>query len=114
MNKEWFKLVIAAFFEVGWVIGLKHAESVLAWSGTALAIYVSFYLLIASGKKLPVGTSYAVFTGLGTAGTVLAEIVLFGVPFQWIKVLLILFLLSGIVGLKLLTDSQEHEGRETV
>ncbi|WP_079526996.1 DMT family transporter [Halobacillus hunanensis] len=114
MNKEWLKLVVAAFFEVGWVIGLKHAESVLAWSGTALAIYISFYLLIASGKKLPVGTSYAVFTGLGTAGTVMAEIVLFGVPFQWIKVMLILFLLSGIVGLKLLTDSHGHEERETV
>ncbi|UOQ94289.1 multidrug efflux SMR transporter [Halobacillus shinanisalinarum] len=113
MNKEWGKLIVAALFEVGWVIGLKHADSWLDWSGTLLAIYISFYLLIASGKKLPVGTAYAVFTGLGTAGTVLAEILLFGVPFQWSKILLILLLLSGIIGLKVLTDSHDSKEGET-
>ncbi|MGP4076119.1 DMT family transporter [Halobacillus sp. K22] len=106
MNKEWIKLVMAAFFEVGWVIGLKHADQLLDWAATALAIVVSFYYLIASGKKLPVGTAYAVFTGLGAAGTVLAEIVLFDAPVAWGKITLIAVLLSGVIGLKLLNDKE--------
>ena len=63
-----------SFFEVIWVIGLKHANTFLTWTGTIIAIIISFYLLIMAGKKLPVGTAYAVFVGLGTAGTVISEI----------------------------------------
>ncbi|MNP57937.1 Multidrug resistance protein YkkC [compost metagenome] len=64
---------------------------------------MSMYLLILATKKLPVGTAYAVFTGIGTAGTVIAEMVLFGEPFRIIKLLLILLLLSGVIGLKIVT-----------
>ena len=75
MNTNWVKVVIAAFFEVFWVIGLKHADGFWTWTGTVIAIIVSFYLMIMAGKKLPVGTVYAVFVGLGTAGTVFSDIV---------------------------------------
>ncbi|MFC7322021.1 DMT family transporter [Halobacillus campisalis] len=109
MNKEWMKIFIAAIFEVGWVIGLNHAESLTHWTATVIAIYISFHLLIASGKKLPVGTAYAVFTGLGTAGTVAAEVLFFGVPFQWLKLFLITFLLSGVIGLKFVSEGKEAE-----
>ncbi|MFC2949461.1 DMT family transporter [Virgibacillus sediminis] len=104
MNANWIMVIVAALFEVFWVIGLKHAGDFWSWTGTVISIIVSFYLLIAAGRKLPVGTVYAVFVGLGTTGTVLSEIILFGEPFKWSKILLILLLLAGVIGLKLVTD----------
>ena len=95
MNAHWIKVMVAAIFEVFWVIGLKHADHFWAWSGTVIAIIISFYLLIMAGKKLPVGTVYAVFVGLGTAGTVFSGIVFFNEPFKVSKVVLIAILLGG-------------------
>ena len=107
MNKYWVKVFVAACFEVFWVIGLKHADDVWTWAGTAIAIYVSFYGLIMAGKHLPVGSVYAVFVGLGTAGTVLADILWFGEPFKWNKLLLIFLLLIGVMGLQLTSAKSE-------
>ncbi|MFG6117430.1 DMT family transporter [Halobacillus sp. MO56] len=111
MNGTWLKVVLAAGFEVGWVIGLKHADSALEWTATVIAMVVSFYYLVTAGRTLPVGTVYAVFVGLGTAGTVLSEILFFGVPFQLSKVLWIGLLLVGIIGLKVVTADTAQEGR---
>lgn len=113
MNKDWIKVFVAAFFEVLWVIGLKHADSFWTWGGTIIAIVISFYGMIMAGKKLPVGTVYAVFVGLGTAGTVLSEVLFFGEPFKLAKILLILLLLAGVIGLKLVTKDQAQEGAES-
>jgi len=113
MNKDWMKVFIAAFFEIFWVIGLKHADDFWTWTGTVIAIIVSFYLMIMAGKKLPVGTVYAVFVGLGTAGTVFSEILFFGEPFKVEKALLILLLLAGVIGLKLVTTDKVQEGDES-
>ncbi|MFK5707509.1 DMT family transporter [Lysinibacillus boronitolerans] len=113
MKTDWIKVIVAAFFEVFWVIGLKHANDFLTWTGTVIAIIISFYLMIMAGKKLPVGTVYAVFVGLGTAGTVFSEILLFGEPFKVEKLLLILLLLIGVIGLKLVTKDKVREGDET-
>ncbi|OLS34251.1 multidrug efflux SMR transporter [Bacillus sp. MRMR6] len=110
MNSNWIKVLIAAIFEVCWVVGLKHASDVLSWSGTIVAIIVSFYLLIAAGRGLPVGTVYAVFVGLGTAGTVLVEILIFGETFKIGKILFIMLLLIGVIGLKLVTPDTNEEG----
>lgn len=110
MNKDWIKVFAAAFFEVLWVIGLKHAHDFWTWTGTIIAILISFYVMIMAGKKLPVGTVYAVFVGLGTAGTVLSEVLFFNEPFKIAKVLLILFLLAGVIGLKLVTKDKVQEG----
>ncbi|MDU4960834.1 MAG: multidrug efflux SMR transporter [Sporomusaceae bacterium] len=111
MNKIWTSVVIAACFEVGWVIGLKHASSVWEWSGTVIAIIISFYLMIMAGRDLAVGTVYAVFVGLGTAGTVLAEILLFDAPLIPAKLILITSLLAGVICLKLLSNSPEKAVR---
>src|SRR6476620_6955207 len=111
MNTNWIKVFVAAFFEVFWVIGLKHANDFWTWTGTVISIVISFYVMIMAGRKLPVGTVYAVFVGLGTAGTVLSEILFFGEPFKIEKVLLILLLLAGVIGLKLVTkDHPQKEG----
>lgn len=106
LNKEWLKVIMAAFFEVFWVIGLKHADDIWSWIGTAIAIAVSFYFMIMAGKSLPVGTVYAVFVGLGTAGTVIAGILFFNEPFNVTKIWLIVLLLAGVVGLKLVTKEE--------
>ncbi|WP_195576307.1 DMT family transporter [Paenibacillus sp. 1001270B_150601_E10] len=110
MNAQWLKVFFAAFFEVFWVIGLKHANTPLEWIGTVISIAVSFYMMIHAGKTLPVGTVYAVFVGLGTAGTVFSEIVFFGEPFKIMKLVLIVVLLIGVIGLKMVTDSKGVKG----
>ncbi|MDU1848196.1 MULTISPECIES: DMT family transporter [Bacillaceae] len=109
MNKYWLMVFSAGIVEVAWVSGLKHASTFLEWSGTILAIVISFYLLIYTTKYLPIGTVYAVFTGLGTAGTVIAEIILFNEPINLVKILLILVLLIGVIGLKMVTDEGTNQ-----
>lgn len=104
--KEWSLLVVAAVFEVMWVIGLKHATTLPDWGLTFVAIIISFGLLIRSGKKLPVGTAYAVFVGLGTVGTVLTDALVFGQPLGWMQILFIGLLLVGIIGLKQTTKEE--------
>jgi len=113
MNVNWLKILIGAIFEVGWVVGLKHSYNVWTWIGTGIAIYLSFYFLIKASEQLPVGTAYAVFVGLGTAGTVLIEMVLFNEPVKIIKIMLIGVLLIGIIGLKLVTPNEKSEGGTT-
>ncbi len=73
MNKTWMQVFIAAFFEIFWVIGLKYADNFWSWTGTVIAIIISFYLMIMAGRKIPVGTVYAVFVGIGTAGLFFQE-----------------------------------------
>lgn len=94
---------IAGLFEIAWVIGLKHSSNTISWLGTILAILISMDLLIRASKRLPVGTTYAVFTGIGTSGTVITEMVVFGEPFKIAKLLLILLLVTGVIGLKVIT-----------
>ena len=113
MNTNWLKVFIGAFFEVLWVIGLKHANGFWTWAGTAISIIISFYVIILAGRKLPVGTVYAVFVGLGTAGTVLSEIIFFGEPFKVEKIILILLLLAGVIGLKLVTKDEIKNGADS-
>ncbi|MFX3623648.1 MAG: multidrug efflux SMR transporter [Ectobacillus sp.] len=111
MKRSWLLVFGAAFFEVFWVIGLKHADQPLEWLGTMISIAVSFYGLIVAGRYLPVGTVYAVFVGLGTAGTVFADTIFWGEKMQFIKLVLIIVLLIGVIGLKLVTK-EELEGAE--
>ncbi|MGK7378115.1 DMT family transporter [Planococcus sp. 1R117A] len=112
MNLTWLSVIVAAVFEVVLVIGLKHADSLLEWTITAVAIVISFSVMIRTGRKLPVGTVYAVFVGLGSAGTVLSEIILFNEPFSIEKILLVGVLLAGVMGLKLVTKETPAEGGE--
>lgn len=103
MNRNWSIVFVAGLIEICWVIGLKHSSNTLMWIGTAVAIIISMYMLIYSTKTLPVGTAYAVFTGIGTSGTVVAEMIIFGEPVSILKILLILLLITGVVGLKMVT-----------
>lgn len=111
MNRNWAFVSIAGLIEIMWAMGLKHSTNLISWAGTILLIYLSFVLLLKATKKVPVATAYAVFTGIGTAGTVLVDMVMFGEPFSWTKIFFILLLLIGVLGLKLVTtESGEKEG----
>lgn len=102
----WVMLVVAGLFEVGWAVGLKYSESFTRlWPsvGTLLAMIVSFWLLAMAMKSLPVGTAYAVWVGIGAIGTVLLGIMLFGEPASVARLISVMLIVAGLVGLKLAT-----------
>lgn len=107
MLKHWLRVVYGAIFEVGWVMGFKHAATFWEWGLTALAVTLSFYFLIKAGEVLPAGTAYAVFVGLGTLGTTVTGVLAFGEPVSLVKVALIFLLLIGIRGLQMVTAREE-------
>jgi len=103
----WVLVIIAGCFEVGFALLLKQSDGFSKlWPtiGFAICAIVSFGLLNISLKELPVGTAYAVWTGIGAAGTVILGIVLFGEPATVIRLACVGLILAGIVGLKLVTD----------
>ncbi|WP_156314925.1 DMT family transporter [Halalkalibacter wakoensis] len=104
----WMFVIVAAVFEVGWVVGLKYASSLFTWGLTGISIFISFSLLISAGKTLPVGTAYAVFVGLGTVGTVMVDHIMFAEPFSWPVLFFIILLLIGVIGLKVSTPEDEQ------
>ncbi|RDW20916.1 DMT family transporter [Oceanobacillus chungangensis] len=110
MKRDWCIVSLAGLLEIGWVIGLNHSYNWWTWGLTLCAIYFSMHLLIIGSRRLPVGTTYAVFTGMGTSGTVILEIIVFGEPFQLVKVLLILVLVCGVIGLLTITGDNDKEG----
>lgn len=105
--RNWMLLIIGAMFEVGWVMGLNKASSVLEWGLTIVAIACSFVLLIKATKVLPVATAYAVFVGLGTVGSVAVDTLVFSQPLPTLKLLFIITLLIGVVGLKMVTKEAD-------
>jgi quaternary ammonium compound-resistance protein SugE len=102
----WFLLVIAGLFEVAWAIGLRYSDGFTRlWPsvGTAVALIASMALLGISLKTLPLGTAYAVWTGIGTIGTALLGMLLFREPATTARLVCIALIVAGIVGLKLVT-----------
>ena len=100
----WVILLVAGLFEVGWAIGLKYTEGFsrlwpTVWTLAAMA--VSVWLLGLAVRTLPVGTAYAVWTGVGAVGTVLLGIALFNEPVTPGRLVCVSLIIAGIVGLKL-------------
>lgn len=112
MDRHWLSVYAAALFEVLWVVGLAHAEGFLGWTGTFVAIILSNLLLLRASRFLPAGTVYSVFVGLGSIGAVLSEMVFFGEPIQLLKLICILIIVAGVIGLKLSTDEEARKGLE--
>jgi len=102
----WIILVVAGMLEVGWAVGLKYTEGFtrLFPSITTLsAMGASVALMGVAVRTLPVGTVYAVWTGIGTIGTVIVGIVFFGESASFVRLFCVLMIFSGIIGLKLVT-----------
>ncbi len=101
----WVYLVIAGLFEIGWAIGLKYTTGFTKLGPSVLTVggmVASFAFLGLALRSLPLGTAYAVWTGIGTAGTVVFGIVLFGEPVEPLRLACIGLIVSGVAGLKLL------------
>lgn len=101
---SWSILFVAGLFEVVWAIGLKYTDGFTRlWPsiGTAVAMLISVVLLGLAMRTLPVGTAYAVWTGIGAVGTVILGIVLFGDPATPARLLCVALIVCGILGLKL-------------
>ncbi|MGO1071527.1 quaternary ammonium compound efflux SMR transporter SugE [Lysobacter sp. CA199] len=100
----WILLILAGLFEVGWAIGLKYTEGFTRlWPsvGTIAAMIVSLGLLGLAMKSLPVGTAYAIWVGVGAIGTVILGIVLFNEPANAMRIVSVLLIVAGLIGLKL-------------
>ena len=104
---SWLYLAIAGLFEIAWAIGLKYTEG---WTSlvpsliTAALMIASFYFLSLALKTLPIGTAYAVWTGIGTVGAALLGMVLFDEPRDAVRILCIMLIIAGIAGLKMTSD----------
>lgn len=112
-NRYWILLLGAGICEVGWVSGLKHAGNAGEWALTAVGIALSFMGLLYVTRFLPVGTAYAVFTGIGAAGTVLAESIFFGIALDASKLALVFVMIIGIAGLKMTSHESGKKAEES-
>ena len=104
----WIYLVVAGLFECGWAIGLKYTEGftrLVPSLLTVAAMIISFWLLSAAMKSVPVGTAYAVWTGIGAVGVAILGMVLFGESRDVARVICLLLIVAGIVGLRLASPS---------
>jgi quaternary ammonium compound-resistance protein SugE len=100
---DWLLLMIAGVFEIIWAIGLKYTEGFTRlWPsmGTLAAMAISMILLAQALKTIPVGTGYAIWTGIGAAGTAVMGIALFDESRHVVRLLCIVLIVAGIVGLK--------------
>ncbi|NLC61657.1 MAG: quaternary ammonium compound efflux SMR transporter SugE [Gammaproteobacteria bacterium] len=101
---SWTILFLTGLFEVAWAVGLKYTEGFTRlWPsvGTLAAMALSFYLLAAAMRSLPLGTAYAVWVGIGAIGTAILGIVLFNEPASAGRLVSLGLILAGIIGLKL-------------
>ncbi|BCJ97875.1 quaternary ammonium compound efflux SMR transporter SugE [Anaerocolumna chitinilytica] len=104
---KWFYLVIAGICEVWWAVGLKYSHGFTRLVPSFLTIAgmaASFYFLSLALKSLPLGTAYAIWTGIGTIGTAILGIILFKEPVDILRILCMGFILTGIIGLKLVSS----------
>jgi quaternary ammonium compound-resistance protein SugE len=107
-NAAWSVLVLAGLFEIGWAVGLKYTEGFTRlWPSvcTALALVASMALLAMALRTLPLGTAYAVWTGIGTVGTAVLGIALFREPVTVARLVCIALIVTGIVGLKVMSTT---------
>jgi len=101
---SWIYLFIAGLFEIGWAIGLKYTEGFTKlWPSviTVIGMILSFYFLSTAVKTIPIGTAYAIWTGIGAVGTAILGIILFGESKEVIRIFFIMLIVIGIVGLKI-------------
>lgn len=101
---NWLYLFIAGLLEIAWAIGLKYTEGwTKVWPSviTGVLMIASFYFLSLAVKSLPIGTAYAVWTGIGTVGAAVLGMFLFDEPRDAVRIVCIMLIIAGIAGLKL-------------
>ena len=110
----WIYVIVGGILEIGWATGLSLSEGFtkpVPSMITALLILVSFYFFSQSMRLLPIGTAYAVFTGIGAAGTALIGMVFLNEGISLMKISFILLLIFGVIGLKMSDKEEPDTGR---
>ncbi len=108
--KYWLYIAIAGLFECVWAVGLKYTEGftrLLPTAGTVAAIIISFYFMALALQKLPMGTAYAVWTGIGAVGVATFGMLFLGESRDILRIFCILLIVAGIIGLKLVSSAIE-------
>ena len=107
MRSAWLLVIVAGLLETGFAISLKASEGFSKWLPTlsfAICAVASFALLSAALRDLPVGPAYAVWTGIGAAGTAVVGILVLGESAATLKLLSIVLIVAGVVGLQLMSE----------
>jgi len=100
----WVALLVAGLLEIGWALGLKYSDGLTRFwptAATVLAIILSFALMVVALKSLPFGTAYAVWTGIGAAGSIVVGMLLFSESADPFRILCLTLIVTGMIGLKL-------------
>ena len=104
MNAPWTCLVLAGLLEIGWAVGLKYTQGFTKLGpsvATILCMAASFVLLAQALRGIPMGTAYAVWTGIGAAGTAFLGMLIFGEPRETARIICLFLIIAGTIGLKL-------------
>lgn len=102
----WLNLIIAGLFEISWAVGMKYTSGFTKFLPTTLvvvAMLLSLYFLNQAVKTIPLGTAYAVWTGIGIAGTAILGMILFDEPVKLLRIFFISLIMISIIGLKVVT-----------
>ena len=101
--KDWIVLLVAAAFEIGWALGLKYTEGfrrVGPTVATFASMGLSMYFLALAVRGIPIGTAYAVWTGIGAVGAAVGGILLFRESHEWPRLVCLALIVSGVIGLR--------------
>ncbi|MEH6956042.1 DMT family transporter [Neobacillus drentensis] len=113
MNKAWIYVGLTCLFELIWVYGFNEAQTWWQWAIVVGVIFLDYHILPKACETLPTGTVYAVFAGIGTIGTVLMDIYLFGESFSFGKAFFIMMIVLGVIGLNL-WDKEEADEKDAM
>lgn len=107
----WICLILAGFLEIGWAVGLKYSDGFtkpIPSAVTIITMIASFTLLSLSLRSIPLGTGYAIWTGIGAVGTAIAGVILFAESRDYVRLLCIALIVIGIIGLKFVVPAQSN------
>lgn len=99
----WIVLLVAAAFEIAWALGLKYSDGFrrpLPAAATLVAMLLSTYLLALAARGIPIGTAYAVWTGIGVVGAAVGGMLLYGEARDWPRLLFLALIVTGVIGLR--------------
>lgn len=108
----WIYIIMAGLLEIIWVIGLKYSHGFTKMTPSILTVIIiifSFFLLSKALHSIPLGTGYAIFTGLGTVGTVVTGMLFWGESINPLKVFFVALMIAGIIGIKMGPAQSEHQ-----
>jgi paired small multidrug resistance pump len=110
MNKSWIYVILTSLSELIWIYGFNTASNWWHWAIIIGFILLDLHFLAKACEGLPTGTVYAIFAGFGTVGTFLMDIFIFNEEIRVVKILFIMLIIAGVVGLKLSDDHKNTKG----